>query len=182
VPGYDLQHGELWHHALGTAIGAKLISKQYCLNIDEEAYFAGLLCDIGKLIFEKLLREAGVKQAEWEQCSFLDLERANFGIDHAMFGAEIARCWQLPEILVDAIAYHHEPQAAWCNPQLVAVVHVADIIMMILGIGIGIDGLRYSLDGEALKRLGISSEEEFLYLISKIADQISEAKELFNPG
>jgi putative nucleotidyltransferase with HDIG domain len=181
VPGYDLQHGELWHHALGTAIGAKLISKQRRLHFDEEAYFAGLLCDIGKLIFEKLLRETDLGQEEWEQCSFLDLERANFGIDHAMLGAEIARRWQLPENLVDAITYHHEPQAARNHPLLVAVVHVADITMMILGIGIGIDGLRYSLDEVALKRLGMS-EEDLPNLVQDVAEQLAEAKELFNPG
>jgi putative nucleotidyltransferase with HDIG domain len=181
VSGYDLERGELWHHALGTAIGAKLISKHCCLKIDEEAYFAGLLCDIGKLIFEKLLREADAWQAEKDQDSFLNLERANFGIDHALLGAEIARHWQLPETLVDAIAYHHEPQAASGHPVLVAVVHVADIIMMILGIGIGVDGLRYSLDEKALKRLGMV-EDDLIYLVDNVAAQLTESKELFNPG
>jgi putative nucleotidyltransferase with HDIG domain len=181
VSGYDLQHGELWQHALGTAIGAKLISKQCRLHFDEEAYFAGLLCDIGKLIFEKLLHETNIWQTEGEQVSFLDLERANFGIDHASLGAEIARRWQLPENLVDAIAYHHEPWAARSHPVLVAVVHVADSIMMILGIGIGIDGLLYTLDKEALRRLGMV-EDDLLYLVDHVAEQLTEAKELFSPG
>jgi putative nucleotidyltransferase with HDIG domain len=181
LPGYDLQRGELWQHALGTAIGAKLVSKQLHLKIDEDAYFAGLLCDVGKLVFEKLLQDPDINLADWEQYSFLELERANFGIDHATLGAEIARRWQLPENLVTAIAYHHEPQAAEIHPLLVATVHVADVSMMTLGIGIGIDGLRYPLQEAALKRLGMT-REDFFYLIEQVAEQLTKAKELIHLG
>ncbi len=181
VPGYDLQRGELWHHALGTAIGAKLISKQRHLRMDEEAYFAGLLCDIGKLVFEKLLREADIHQEEWEQHSFLEMERALFGIDHAMLGAEMARRWQLPENLVEAIAHHHDPQAAREHATLVAAIHVADMSMMILGIGIGVDGLRYPLDEAALQRLGMTGDD-MIGLVDQISNQLDHAKELISLG
>jgi putative nucleotidyltransferase with HDIG domain len=177
LPGYDLQRGELWHHALGTAIGAKLISNQRNLRIDEEAYFAGLLCDIGKLTYEKLLREVDLGKSEWGHYSFLEMERANFGFDHAMVGAEMARHWQLPENLVKAIAYHHEPNAAQDHILLVSTIHVADVSMMILGIGIGIDGLRYPLDSEALRRLDMSWEDLF-HLAEQVTEQLSHAKEL----
>ena len=86
VPGYELQRGELWHHALGTAIGAKLISKRWHLQLDEQAYFAGLLCDIGKLIFGKHLQEIDLTNSQWDGLSFLEIERASFGIDHARLG------------------------------------------------------------------------------------------------
>ena len=181
LPGYDLQRGELWQHALGTAIGAKLISKQLHLKIDEDAYFAGLLCDVGKLVFEKLLREPGLNRSTWGQHSFLELERSNFGLDHAMLGAEIARQWQLPENLATAIAHHHEPQAAEDHQLLVATVHVADVSMMILGIGIGIDGLCYPLEETALKRLGMTWEDLF-HLIEQVAEQLAKAKEMISLG
>jgi len=177
VPGYELQNGELWHHAVGTAIGAKLISRQRGLNIDEEAYFAGLLCDIGKLIFEKLLRETDTNQAEWKQHSFLEMERTKFGIDHAMLGAEIARRWQLPEELVAAIAHHHEPQLTGNRSVLVATVHVADAAMMMLGIGVGIDGLRYPLQEDAIRLLGMTGED-LCHLVELIVEQLTKAKDL----
>jgi len=179
LPGYELQRGELWHHALGTAIGAKLISKQRRLKIDEEAYFAGLLCDIGKLVFEKLLRETDISQIEWGQHTFLEMERVNFGFDHALLGAEIARHWQLPENLVAAIAFHHEPQAAKKYSLLAATIHVADVSMMILGIGIGIDGLRYPLDEDALNRLGMNGDD-LCILVEKIAEELAKAKDMIN--
>ena len=177
LPGYDLQRGELWHHAMGAAIGAKLISKRQNLKFNEEAYFAGLLCDIGKLIFNHLLQENEVDKTEWECRSFLEVEHANFGIDHAMLGAEIARQWQLPENLVTAIAYHHEPLSAPDHQSLVASIHIADVSMMILGIGIGIDGLRYPLEEEALKCIGMNWEDLF-HLADEVTSELMHTKEL----
>jgi putative nucleotidyltransferase with HDIG domain len=179
LPGYDLQRGELWYHAMGTAVGARLISKRQRLNFDEEAYFAGLLCDIGKLIFSNLLQEENITENESQgECqSFLEIERAHFGIDHAMLGAEIARQWQLPENLVTAIAYHHQPEVAPDHQSLVAAIHVADVSMMILGIGIGIDGLRYPLEEDALGRIGMGWEDLFS-LAEKVTTELAHAKKL----
>ncbi len=179
LPGYDLQRGELWQHSLGTAIGAKLISKQHHLNFDEEAYFAGLLCDIGKLVFEKLLRTTDLRQAPDDPSSFLAMEFATFGIDHAILGAEMARRWQLPDNLVAVIAFHHQPEAAPQHQMLVSAIHVADAAMMMLGVGIGIDGLHYPFDQDALKRLGMN-EEDLLRVVSQIADEMEHAKELIS--
>jgi len=182
MPGYELNQGDLWHHAVGTAIGAKIISKQHGLKIDEEAYFAGLLCDIGKLVFEKLLRGADTSQPEWGQHPFQEMERMTYGIDHALLGAEMARRWQLPENLLAAIAYHHSPEeAAPKHRVLVSTVHVADAAMMMLGVGIGIDGLQYMLDPDALKRLHMN-EEDLIHLVEQISDQLAHAKELIYFG
>jgi putative nucleotidyltransferase with HDIG domain len=177
APGYELQRGELWHHALGTAIGAKLISKQLRLKFDEESYFAGLLCDIGKLVFEKLLRDADLHQTEWDQHSFLEMERGIFGLDHAMLGAEMARRWQLPENLVETIAHHHDPHNAGSHQLLASTIHVADVSMMILGIGIGVDGLRYPLEQKAMQRLGLNGDD-LIRLVEQITTQLDQAKEL----
>ena len=179
LPGYGLKRGELWHHALGTAVGAQLISKQCHLQIDQEAYYAGLLCDIGKLIFEKHLRENQWNKSEWNRRSFLELERACFGIDHAFLGAELAHHWQLPEELVTAIAFHHEPQVAPKHLDLVAAVHVADISMKVLGIGIGIDGLSYPLEQDALHALNMTWDD-VISLSEQVKENLARAKEIID--
>lgn len=179
LPGYALQGGDLWRHALGTAIGAKLISKKFRLKIDDEAYFAGLLCDVGKLVFEKVLRDLDISHIEWGQHSFLEMERANFGLDHAKLGAEIARRWQLPESLVTAISFHHEPQLTETHKTLTAAIHVADVSMMILGVGLGVDGLRYPLEESALRTIGMTWEDLFLH-VEQVSEQLARAKELIS--
>jgi HD-like signal output (HDOD) protein len=179
LPGYGLKRGELWHHALGTAVGAQLISQQHHLNIDHEAYYAGLLCDIGKLIFEKHLREIELDKPEWNQWSFLEMERACFGFDHAALGSELAHHWQLPDELVTAIAYHHEPQCAPKHKKLVAAIHLADVSMKVLRIGIGVDGLRYPLEQEALAMLNMSWDDLFK-LSEQVGEHLARAKELID--
>jgi HD-like signal output (HDOD) protein len=107
------------------------------------------------------------------------MERISFGIDHARLGAELAHHWQLPEDLKTAIAFHHEPQCAPDHKELAAVIHIADITMKVLGIGIGVDGLFYPLEEDALKLLGMTWEDLFA-LSGQVAEQLERAKELID--
>lgn len=177
LPGYELRQGELWRHSLGVAIGSKLIAQQRGWPFSDEAYYAGLLCDIGKLAFEKLIRGTDTSLPEWQVGPFLEMERTHFGIDHAALGSEMARRWNFPASLVNAIAYHHNPENITSDKVLVSVVHVADAAMMMLGVGIGKDGLQYHLEPEALKRLDMG-EKDLLDLLEQILSHI-EMAELF---
>lgn len=177
LPGYALPGGALWRHALGVAIGARWIFEKRRWKGTDEVYYAGLLCDIGKLPFEKLLRGVQAEAGDWLHGSFLEMERQHFGIDHALLGAEIGRRWHLPDELITAIAHHHQPAEAPQHQKMVAAVHVADAAMMMLGVGVGVDGLRYVLDGVALELLGFE-ESEMEDLIRQVTDQIYLA-ELF---
>jgi HD-like signal output (HDOD) protein len=55
IPGYDLERGDMWKHAVGVAAGARLAALKFGSKTAEDAYHAGLLCDIGKLAFDVLL-------------------------------------------------------------------------------------------------------------------------------
>jgi putative nucleotidyltransferase with HDIG domain len=156
APGYALGRGELWRHSLGMAAGARILAAKFGSQAAEEAYYAGLLSDIGKLAFEVLLRNVDTSTPDWTAGSFEEMERAHFGIDHTDLGAVLARRWRLPNALVDAIAHHHQPSKASEGAVLAAAVHVADAAMMMLGIGLGSDGLQHTLDPVACERLGWS--------------------------
>ncbi len=156
APGYALERGDLWRHSLGMAAGARLLASKFGSQAAEEAYHAGLLSDIGKLAFEVLLRNENTAAPDWNSGSFEEMEQAHFGVDHATLGAELARRWQLPLPLIDAIAHHHQPLKASEGAFLAAVVHVADAAMLMLGVGLGSDGLQYNLDPVVCERLGWS--------------------------
>jgi putative nucleotidyltransferase with HDIG domain len=177
IPGYGLDRGELWRHSIGIAAGARIVAEPFGKEIAETAYHAGLLCDIGKLAFEFLLRKENLKTANWKSLSFEDLESKYFGINHATLGAEIARRWRLAEPLVEAINFHHDPHLAGENSLLASAVHVADAAMMMMGIGIGIDGLQYKLDDFAVNQLNFN-KDKMDDLINKISEYVNEA-ELF---
>ena len=174
VPGYDLGRGDLWRHSIGVAAGARLVAEKYGPQVAEEAYHAGLLCDIGKLAFEVLLRNVDTNAAQWQGRPFSEIEKTYFGIDHATLGAELARRWRLPASLVDAIAYHHQPSAAADGAVLASAVHIADAAIMMLGIGIGRDGLQYALDPVACQRMGWN-DDRMNELIDRVVPYIEEA-------
>ncbi|MBE0695616.1 MAG: HDOD domain-containing protein, partial [Anaerolineaceae bacterium] len=162
LPGYELRRGDLWRRSLGVAIGAQFIAADRGEDMQEEAYFAGLLCDIGKLAFEKLIRSVDTTSPEWMCTPFLEMERSTFGFDHAQLGAEMARRWNLPDVLVNVIANHHTPGSASDDRYLVSVVHISDAAMTMLGIGVGKDGLRYDFDQDAVKYVGLKDDDLFL--------------------
>jgi HD-like signal output (HDOD) protein len=100
---------------------------------------------------------------------------AHFGIDHATLGAEIARRWNLPNPLVEAIAFHHQPSRAQEGMQLASAVHIADAALMMLGIGLGRDGLQYPLDPAAVERMHWT-EAGFYDLVDRVAPLIQETE------
>lgn len=176
APGYALERGDLWRHSIAVAAGARLIASDFGQKIAEEAYHAGLLCDIGKLALEILLRNTNTNLSDWQGESFNDLETAHFGIDHAALGAELASRWRLPTPLIDAIAHHHHPSQANEGAILASAVHLADAAAMSLGIGLGKDGLQYTVDPVAVERMNWN-EKKFSDLADRIMPFVEEADE-----
>lgn len=178
VPGYGLERGSLWKHAIGMAAAARLAGAKLGKAAAEEAYNAALLADIGKLAYELLLRDAELARPEWQTLPFEQLETRCFGLNHADLGAEMARRWNLPERLVTAIQYHHNPNAV---PEadmrnLVAAVYTADTAVGMLGIGLGKDGLQYQLEPGVLERIGLD-EKGFESLMLQVMPLVQEAEQ-----
>lgn len=166
LSGYGLDKGDLWQHSIAVAGAAREISKNKGSELSEEAYTAGLLADIGKLAFEYLLRDVDLSAPQWQGKSFSDLEEQFFGIDHSVLGAELARRSNLPPRLLDAIEHHHDPENSGEGRALTYAVHLADYAVMMMGIGIGRDGLQYNLDPAAI---------EFYKFSESTLDQLTEA-------
>ncbi len=172
VKGYGLEESQLWKQSQSTAIIARHIAKKVRFSKIDQAYVAGLLRDIGKVVVSYYLTE-NFKQimdmVENKNMSFLDAEEQVLGFHHGQVGAHVAKKWNLPDDLVEAIAYHHSPEKATINFKLTSIIHVADAIVMMMGIGLGVDGMTYNLSQEALEVLGI--DETMLHqLISDTSD------------
>lgn len=130
VAGFGLE--AYWHHCACVACTAEDIARTTVSEFRQEAFTGGLLHDIGSLILACVVPDAyGVVLAEGRQTgrALRDVERRVFGIDHATLGAEAARRWQFPDVLVDMIAYHHSPAEAPAeSAPLAAAVHIADAV------------------------------------------------------
>lgn len=104
----------LWKHSVATGGLAKLIAQEEGLKKDQvdEAFFAGMLHDVGKLPLSAFASEhynhilALVRQEDrllWE------VEMETIGTSHAEAGAFLMGLWGMPEAVTSAIAFHHRP-------------------------------------------------------------------------
>ncbi len=180
IAGYWLQRGELWKHSLACAIGAQLIAHRARLPVAEEAFVSGLLHDIGKVAINLFVREQFdqiMERALSDRIPFVQAEEAVLGFNHAIAGALIAEKWNLPPSLVSVIRYHHQPSQAPDPNPMVSVVHLADILSITLGIGIGGDGLYYTLEEGTMQTFGLQ-QDDIDDLCAEIVEQIAQAANL----
>lgn len=156
--GYGLAAGELWRHSIGCAIAARHLARTESSGAQGEAFTAGLLHDVGKIILNSYVAsslEEIAARVEERKITLDEAEREVLGFSHADAGAELARAWNLPPSLIEAIAFHLNPTRAENHPRIVAIVHLANILCHSFGIGIGNDSQAYAFHPVALKIMGI---------------------------
>lgn len=181
VAGYGLPRGALLRHSLACASAAQALARRTKYRGTEEAFVAGLLHDIGKVVMNLYLRPQFIQvllRAASGELSYAAAERAVFSFDHAEAGACLLERWNLPPALVSAVRSHHAPLDAPTDSPLPCLVHVADAICLTLGVGLGLDGLAYTLQPEALARLGLTAED-FEAVAGEVCDTLAEAGPLF---
>lgn len=102
----------LWKHSLLTAKAAKAIAVSESENktIHEEAFMAGMLHDIGKLVLAAGLPEKYkeiVQLCKDEKISCYESETRIFGVGHAEVGGYLLGLWGIPGPVMESITYHH---------------------------------------------------------------------------
>lgn len=183
VQGYQTDKGSLWINSLTCATYAKFLAENF-IEVDPElAFTGGLLRDIGKIILGEYVGANYQKieaLAVEQQLDFVQAEEKVIGYSHTAVGMEVARKWNLPEKLIKVIGYHHKPSELLKNAdnpvdfQLVTTIHLADVLTMIVGTGMGTDGMMYTLDETALKESGVNLEDGTLDIVLSRAIDLSE--------
>ena len=172
LKGYGLGAGALWEHSLAVAFGSRLIAKKKIPDASDDAFAAGLIHDAGKLVLDKYVtekKEAFENFMANEHESFLAAEKEILGFDHAEIASEVCKTWNVPDQVADGIRYHHRPSEA-NGAKLADILHVADGIAMMSGLGTGVDALSYEIDDRAITSLDLQSNE-----IGTLMDQVVAA-------
>lgn len=100
-----------WRHCLETATFAQLFAARVTYPVQEEAFVAGLLHDLGIVILSNAFRDEyrRILVASTGHKELIEAEDAKLGINHADAASYLFVEWGLPEALVDAVRYHHRP-------------------------------------------------------------------------
>ncbi len=125
------KHEDFWRHSTCSALVAQQISRLGRLPGSDEAFTAGLLHDIGKIVLDQYAHQEFVlmlvtlrREAEYD----LGAERRVINTTHAEIGRQLVERWGLPEPLCEAIGNHHTPDRAGKQPVLAMLAAVADYI------------------------------------------------------
>jgi putative nucleotidyltransferase with HDIG domain len=145
---------QLWNHSLRTAIAAERLARFENLPAQscEEAFVAGLLHDIGKLILAANADEEYETVFQKSRAENLPLdmvEKDSFGATHAEIGAYLLGLWGIPESIINTVELHHSPNKDTSNRfSPVTALHLAQCLDPT-------ENRLSRIDHEYLQRLGV---------------------------
>lgn len=180
VSGYELSAGELWRHSIAVSVAAEGLAAELKITDSDDIFTASLLHDIGKLIMGEFVKEdlEAIRRAASNEVPFEIAEEMVLGMNHAAIGAVMLKNWSFPEKIVDAVRWHHNPEEAPKQNIITDLVHVANILSLMIGIGLGSDGLQYELIPSVIKRLGLNNSH-IESVASRTLQAVDDLYELF---
>jgi len=125
---------QLWRHSVATAFLAKSLELRKVLNKPDgpDIFLAGLLHDIGWIVFDKIMPEkmkavinAKADAVRWS----LEMEREVIGMDHAEAGTIFLKQWHIPQAVIEIVANHHNPENSGNYPAQTGVVRISSILV-----------------------------------------------------
>lgn len=152
-----------WRRSLTRAVAAREISQAVWRQPGDEAFLAGLLCDLGMLL---LIQELGpayhefLVRARAVGGDLRAMETQALGFDHLAVTAALLRQWHLPDTLCGAVQYAADCGEAAFAPaakRLAEIVELAELVA-----GVLVDARAQPLKellSRALEEHGISSEQ-----------------------
>lgn len=187
LKGYDIDAVTFWRHSVAVAVLSEKLAKMARIANAEEAFTAGLLHDMGKLVIENFLATEHahfVDRLENGNLSMMAAERELLGTDHAEVGEAVAEKWNLPATLGVATRWHHDPMGApdAAQQDLAGVVHVANGLAHAMGFGADIGGLRRRIDPAVMSRLSLDSKKLEHLASNALIDIQDLARSLTNSG
>ena len=129
-----------WEHSLGCALVCRHLARKLKLSDPGNAYLAGLLHDLGIIVNLWVLPQefrAAFEIAKAEGIPLHEGEERSLGFTHSESGRLLAERWNLAASLIEVVSFHHSPEKASRNPELVALVHVADLLCRMSGLNYG---------------------------------------------
>jgi diguanylate cyclase (GGDEF)-like protein len=107
-----LNYNQFWKDSLIGAIASKLLANKIHPDSAEDAFFLGLLQDIGSLALACCLPEQYgmvISEANQQVAKYPSAENQHLGLNHMEVGEYLTKSWGLPETFYTPIGHHHAP-------------------------------------------------------------------------
>jgi HD-like signal output (HDOD) protein len=160
------QIDRFWQHSLAVASGCRLLATRFGGVPEGEAFVAGLLHDIGKLVLNQYLPKefAELQQALMSPEAIPEkVEMALLGVTHGEVGSWLGERWNLPSVLCQAMRWHGEPWLHQGMSKLPLMVHIADWMAHHMRLGEPGTAAQETMDARAVDLMnsffGISLED-----------------------
>ena len=181
--GYGLGERELWRHAVSSAHVAGILADRFGASQNKHLiYTAALVKDIGKLILGRFVafsyEQINILVQSQGQ-SFNDAEHEIIGMNHEELGALVGKKWNFSDKMIYIIRHHHLSDESARQDLETALVYVADIICMMMGICTGADGLSYRFYGDVLNQMNMS-EHDLQGIIAEAGKNQQQVEMLLN--
>ena len=166
---------DLWAHSIGVGIATRLVGEKIGEKELENYFLAGIIHDIGKILFIEFLPEEYIKVLKYVQeknCSVIDAETEILGINHCKAGYLLAEKWKLPVQLRDVIFFHHTGKNNGQFDRITAAVHVADIFVKAMELGNTGDNLIPEPNFNVWEKLNLP-EDFFPSILNKLKENFS---------
>jgi HD-like signal output (HDOD) protein len=129
---------ELWDHSLRAGMCARAVAgaERFPKETVDGAFMAGILHDLGKLVLAQNLPELYLRvlsESSKGDAPLWEIEEAFIGTTHAQIAAYLMGLWGMPDMIVEAIAFHHHPVLAPGDNDLLTAVHAANALARVNG-------------------------------------------------
>lgn len=177
----------LWEQSFGAALAARVIARETRTANPEEAFLAGLMQDIGKIIMQHIdpgKFQMVIEQYYNEGLEFDEAEKAFYSFSHAELGGCVLQKWNFPETLVSVVTHHHTfdlPDADdHYQRRMTAVASLANLFCVKLGIGERSPRADLELSGTYAAKLLKMDNERIGELLDNFAEVYERDKSYFS--
>jgi HD-like signal output (HDOD) protein len=156
------------------------LARQLKLPVADEAFLAGLIHDVGILVWLRLQPESFARvceQARQTGGDFCQIEMNMLGADHQMLGMALAEAWRFPRSCQLVAGYHHRPMSlAEENRVLPSLVFIADTLSCQGGLGFNLTALNQRWEDVDAEQMAINST--LIHNVAQMMPQLTKSAEI----
>ena len=153
IPGVDLKR--FWKHSMLSAQIARNVGRRASVN-PEFAYTAALMHRIGQLLinaaYPSVAKEIEAENHDLSVAELAAIERSHLQLDHCEVSAELARRWNFPSAIQNALHWYATPLKDEACPYA-GIVHLSAQLAFGIEAGLDDDAILASLNAPLIEQL-----------------------------